>query len=210
MNARQTIAVTTLSALAALTATHAQGAITGVTGQTTWLGSPPASCAPGALTGFTANAWDEQSGVGSSALFVNMTNNPGTNLTAIPGVIAGTFDSHFIHFEGIPGVINAQGTVTFSAPIVAVIFRNTTLDATDALLGAGGTFYPTGYPFRGLSSNPPSSFSINANTLTFNLNSLAPTMEIDQIRVLTHHVPSPGAATLAGLGALAAFRRRRA
>ncbi len=187
----------------------ANGAITGVTGQTTWLGSPPVSCNPGALTGITAFAWDEQQNITLATLAVDMTNNPGNSSFTIPGLLGGTFDSHFIHFEGIPGIIGVQGTVTFSANIVGVIFKNTTLDLSDPTCGAFGTVYPTGYPFRGTNTVQPSFFSINANVLTFNLNSLASIAEVAQIRVITHSVPAPGAAAMLGLGGLAMARRRR-
>jgi MYXO-CTERM domain-containing protein len=196
-----------LPAILALTGSAASAAIVGVTGNTTWLGTPPPGCAPGQLSGMNAFAWDEQQNVALS-LNVDMTNNPGSSTSPIPGTVSGTYDSHFIHFEGIPGVIGAQGTVTYNNPIVAVIFRNTTLDNSDAPAGAPSTAYPTLYPFRGLSSAPASFFSINGNTLTFNLNTVAPTQFVDQIRVLTQ-APAPGSLALLGLGGLVAARRRR-
>lgn len=187
----------------------ASAAITGVAGQTTWLGSPPVSCNPGALTGITAFAWDEQQNITLATLAVDMTNNPGNSSFTIPGLLGGTFDSHFIHFEGIPGIIGVQGSVTFATNIVGVIFKNTTLDLSDVTCGSPGTIYPTGYPFRGTNTVQPSFFSINANVLTFNLNSLASIAEVAQIRVITQSVPAPGGAALLGLGGLALCRRRR-
>lgn len=187
----------------------ANGAITGVTGQTTWLGSPPVSCVPLALTGFNAYAWDEQQNITLATLAVDMTNNPGTSAFTIPGLLGGTFDSHFIHFEGIPGVISAQGTVTFATKIVGVIFKNVTLDASDVTCGSFGTVYPTTYPFRGTNTTIPSFFSINANTITFNLAALSAIGEVAQIRVITDAVPAPGACALLGMGGLVAARRRR-
>jgi len=138
-----------------------------------------------------------------------MVNNPGTNVTAISGMISGAFDSHFLHFEPVPGAIGAAGTVTFSGPIIGVIFVNSTLDNTDPVFGAGGTTYPTFYPQRGLSAFPASTFSINANTLTFNFQATVPTAFVDQVRVLTHPVPGPGVLALLGLGGLVVGRRRR-
>src|SRR6185436_6438919 len=139
---------------------------------------------------------------------VDMVNNPGTSSGAIPGVISGSFDSHFIHFEPIPGIIGAAGTVTFSAPIIGVIFVNSTLDNTDAVFGAGGTTYPTLYPQPGLSAFPASTFSINANTLTFNFQATVPTAFVDQVRVLTH-VPGPGVLAVMGMAGVLGGRRRR-
>lgn len=202
--------ITTLSLAAALccrACVSASGAITGVAGMTTWLGTPPVSCVPGALTGGTVYTWDEQQNVSTSGVFVDMTNNPGSSFGAIPGVIAGNFDSHFLHLEDYSGVGPFSGSVTFSGTIIGVIFVNLTLDATDALFGAGGTTYPTGYPFRGL--NTQSSFGITGNTLKFTLNALSPVPEVVQIRVLTHPVPTPATAAVLGLGGLVAARRRR-
>lgn len=185
----------------------ASAAITGVTGAATWLGVAPTSCFPGALTGPTVYAWDEQQNVFTGGVFVDMVNNPGSSGGAISGVIGGNFDSHFLHLEDYSGVGPFIGSVTFSGPIIGVIFVNTTLDSTDAGFGALGTAYPTGYPFRGLNSQ--SSFSISGNTLKFNLWSISPVPEIVQIRVLTHPIPAPGAMALLGLGGLCVARRRR-
>lgn len=96
--------------------------------------------------------------------------------------------------------------MTFSGTIVGVIFINTTLDNTDVQWGAGGTIYPTGYPFRGLSTQ--SSFSILGNQIKFNLMAISPVAEVVQIRVLTK-VPAPGSMALLGLGGLVMARRRR-
>ncbi len=209
MKTRTTAAAITLTSLLALGASGANASITSVTGSTVLLGSPPASCGPGALTGFTAYAWDEQQNVPLSVFGVDMTNNPGNSSLPVPGFVSGNFDSHFIHFEPIPGAIGVSGTVTFSSTIIAADFRALTLDASDGPLGAFGTTYPTGYPFRGLTS-PNSFFSILGNTLTFNLVVMAPTIDVAQIRVLTHAVPTPGTAALLGLAGLFATRRRRA
>lgn len=207
MNTLAALSLTTSALACSLTCATASGAITGVTGMTTSLGTPPVSCVPGALIGGTVYAWNEQQNVLTSGVFVDMTNNPGVSSGAIPGVIAGNFDSHFLHLEDYSGVGPFTGSVTFSGQIIGVIFVNLTLDATDALFGAGGTTYPTGYPFRGL--NTQSSFGISGNTLKFTLNALSPVPEVVQIRVLTHPVPTPASAALLGLGGLVATRRRR-
>lgn len=188
-------------------ATVSQGAITGVTGSTTWLGVPPVNCSPSFLMGGTVYTWNEQQNVSTGGVFVDMTNNPGTSAGAIPGVLAGAFDSHFLHLEDYSGAGPFTGSVTFSGQIVGVIFVNTSLDNTDVQFGSGGTIYPTTYPFRGLSTQ--SSFSIVGNTINFSLMAISPVAEVVQIRVLTK-VPAPGSFALLGLGGLVASRRRRA
>jgi len=199
----------TLSTLAVLacTAVSASAAIVGVTGSTTLLGSPPLDCTIGQLTGVDAFAWDEQTNVPLVGQPVDMVNNPGTSGAPVPGFVTGNYDSHFLHFEAIPGVIGAIGTVTFSQPIDAVIFRAINLDGTDISLGSPGTLYPTGFGFRTISTGN-SSFSINANTLSFNFFPNIPVPALVQVRVLTA-VPAPSAAAALGLAGLVALRRRR-
>lgn len=197
--------ITTIVSAAALiiVASSASAAITGTTGGALQIG-PPVNCFPGGLSGLTAFAWDEQTNRGFAGP-ADMINNPATIGTAIPGIIGGIYDSHFIHFEGVPGVIGVGGTVTFNNPIVAVMFNQPNLDTSDGL-GAFGTIYPTGFPLRGVSA--ASFFSIAGNTLTFQLTSTSFTSDIEQIRVLTQ-VPAPGACGLLAATGLLATRRRR-
>jgi len=196
-------------AVGTIGATVSSGAITGVAGQTTWLGAPPLACGPGQLFGPNAFAWDEKQNQVVANVMCDLVNNPGNSGSPVFGLVSGTVDSHFIHFEGIPGVISAQGTVTFATNIVGVIVKPLTLDNSDVTCGAFGTSYPTGYPLRGTNTSIPSFFSINANTITFNLAAIASIGEVAQIRVITDAVPAPGATALLGLGGLAMARRRR-
>lgn len=199
--------ITALASLA-LTASSASAAISGVTGQTTWLLTPPVSCTPGTLNGMNTYVWDEQQNINVSGVFVNMANNPcPAPGAAIPGVVSGNIDSHFVHYENYTGAPGGVGTVTFQDPIVGVIFLANDLDNTDALLGAFGTVYPTAFPFRDLTFTS-STFSINGNTMSFQLDTLSPVLGVVQMRVLTQ-VPAPGAAASLGLIGLAAIRRRR-
>lgn len=187
----------------------AQGAITGVTGQTTWLGSPPASCVSGALTAPVAFVWDEQQGVTTGGVLVDEVQNPGGSTSPLAGVIAGTFDSHFLHHQGIPGIVGVQGSVTFATPIVGVIFRALNLDNTDVGWGSFGTVYPTTFPLRGMGTGPFNFFNVNGNTFTYSAFSNLSVGDVVQYRILTQAVPAPGAAGLLGLAGVAACRRGR-
>jgi len=200
-----------LSLLASLSLVSGAGAaIQSVAGQAVPI-FPPPSCAPGMLTSFNAQAWNEQVNVTTGPIKVNLT-SPGfyTGNAANFGIVAGTFDSHMIHFEGIPGQFNVSGSVTFVDPIVAVIYENTYLDGTDAIFGSFGTVYPTSNPNRSLGGVLGNN-SLNwvGNTLSFNLFTMAPGNPVIQLRVLTHPVPGPGSLALLGLGGVLAGRRRR-
>jgi len=202
----RTHAVLSLALLTAA-ASVSSAAITNVSGMTTWLGSPPVACTPGALTGFTAYAWDEKQTTLFTNLWADETQNPGSNAGAIPGMLNGVYDSHFLHFEPIPGAIGVSGTITFAQPIVGVMFINSSLDNSDISAGSPGTVYPTTYPFRGL--NSASTISYSGNVLSYNIFVAVPTLDVAQVRIITHSAPTPGAAATIGLGALGLTRRRR-
>lgn len=205
MNARTAIAALASAALVSLAGT-AHAGITGVGGQTTWVTSPSGSATLGNMQGFNAFAWDEKQNV-ALALAVDQTNN-GPDSGAIPGTLSGTYDSHFIHWEPLPGAIGASGSVTYNNPIVGVIFTALNLDNSDAPAGHVNVTYPTSYPFRGIGGTPPSTINVAGNTLFFNFQSFAPSVQVVQVRVLTR-VPAPGALSLIGLSGLIATRRRR-
>jgi MYXO-CTERM domain-containing protein len=193
--------------LLALSSSVASAAITATTGGVNWLLSPPPSCVPLALTGFTAYTWDEKQNV-NLALNVDMVNNPGSSNAPIPGTISGTYASHFLHFDPNAAANPVSGTITYNAPIVAVIFRNINLDNSDGPAGALTTVYPTGFTFRGLIAAPSSFVTISGNLLTFNLNTINPVYNIAQVRVITQ-TPAPGATALLGFAGIACMRRRR-
>ncbi|MGH7243165.1 MAG: PEP-CTERM sorting domain-containing protein [Phycisphaerales bacterium] len=206
MNSRTLNALIAGSTLV-LGAGTASATITSVSGTTTPLGSPPVSAASGFLMGPTTYAWNEQQNVFTTGVYCDMLNNPGFSTSPVPGTIVGAFDSHMLHFQ-LPTGGGVGGSVTFSGQIIGVMFVGLSLDNTDATFGSGGTVYPTGDPGRGL--NAFSSFSINANVLTYQFATLPPSKDIIEVRVLTHPVPAPGAMALLGLGGSVAGRRRRA
>ncbi|MFM1823774.1 MAG: hypothetical protein RI967_2040 [Planctomycetota bacterium] len=212
-NARLDSVTTTAAATLALLAAHAaSAAIVSVSGQASLIGAPP-SAVWGALPGGPAYCWDEQQSVTTSGVNVNLAANgfytgPTPNLAAV----AGTFDSHFIHFDASSGVANAQGTVVFSSAIVAVIYENVLLDATDLQFGAPATLYPTTDPFRSMTAAlMQTQVTITGNTLVFDLWTQNASMQnrMAALRVLTDaQVPAPGAAALLALAGLAVRRRR--
>ncbi len=198
-------AVASLALLVGVVPAHAT--ITGVFSQAQQIAAP-ASCLSFALTGPNAFAWNEQQNISVTGLFCDETQNPGGNTSPVPGTLSGTFNSHMLHFQGIPNS-SAVGSVTFATPIVGLMFNRLALDLSDASCGALGTAYPTGYTGRGISLVTPSFISISGNVLTFNLSWAPPVGDLPQVRVITA-VPAPASAALLGLSGLVAIRRRRA
>jgi hypothetical protein len=199
---------TALLSAAALSAASAHAAITGVTGQTLQV-APPPSCTFGNFTGGLVHVWDEQQNVFVTGMPADMTANPSSSATPTPGPINGPVDVHFMHFNDFnPNIVT--GTVTFNNPIAGVAYNNNFLNVSD-ILGAGGTVYPTGDPFRGINSIAPgSSISILGNTLAYKFEVVPGVPDFEQVRVYTRLVPTPGAmATLAAAGALGLRRRRK-
>ncbi|MEX2171556.1 MAG: hypothetical protein WD851_19715 [Pirellulales bacterium] len=116
-------------------------------------------------------------------------------------------DVHLLHFDpvGTPFTpVRVSGSVTFHRPIIGMVFRLDTLNATDAY-GAPGTIYPTAanpifrdFEFGAIGAGVSDSAEISPNRLTLSLNWGA-TEYIDQLRVFTA-VPEPR--TMALLGSL--------
>ena len=206
--ARTNRTVLSLIALSA-SAAAANAAIVGTTGQVNQIGAPP-SAMFGAIVGTPASAWDEQQGFLSTGLPVDMVINPSNSNAPTPGVVAGPLNSHLIHWNDFSGIA-ITGTVTFNGPIAGVAYSDNFLDVSDAVAGAGGTVYPTFFPFRGVVPNAAAGnfIAINANTITFNLNLIPGIVDFDQIRVYTRIVPTPGSLALLGAGGLMTARRRR-
>ncbi len=196
--------------LCGLGAIPANAAITSVAGSANYNAIPPLVASVPNIISPNAEVWDELQSVTvpSGGLQVDMLVNGGTMSSTLPtpGVVNGVVDSHFIHFSAVPNQA-AIGSVTFNAPILAVIYSFNFLNASDAPLGWPGTTYPTGIGGREMSL--ASVVNASGNTLSFNLfEPGTAALRIEQIRVLTA-VPAPGAAALAGLAALVASRRKR-
>jgi len=184
------------------TASLASAAITSTFGGVTQI-APPAIADFPFLLGPVAQAWDEQPSV-TGTIFADHI-GPGNNSSPTPGVLTGTYASHFIHWSSLP-LPQVLGQVNFSNPVVAVAWGDTFLDLTDGTWGAGPTAYPTGSPFRGINSG--ALVSVFGNSVRFEFHGVTGAIDIEQMRVWTA-VPTPGAFSLAGLGGLAALRRKR-
>lgn len=154
----------------------------------------------------TATAWNEIQGVFLPGVPVDMINHPGNSNAAIAGTLTGTYDSHYIHYRHT--LLNMiTGSVTFSGKIVGAEFSAATLAASDAIVAPFGTSYFPSNP-RGVSS-PVEWFTTNGNTIQFHLYGDPAYFDTAEIRVITEHVPAPGAGALATLAGLVALRRRR-
>ncbi len=198
---------------ASLAAASAHGSIVSTSGPAQHI-TPPPSLMTGALTSRTRMfAIDEQQGVQFTGLVDRLSPAVNVNFTASnaqTAFLSTWVDSHIIHFDdtGTSGPNqNVVARVTFSDPIMALIYTNTRLDQSDAQLGNAGTFYPFGVNNRGFTvayTGLDTVRLINPFTVEVTLGAA-----IDQIRVLTVGVPSPGAMAALPLAGFAANRRRR-
>ncbi len=195
---------TILSAAAALlvASSFASAAISSFTSNVTQLFSPPVADFP-ALVGPFAQAWDEQQNR-SGTVFADHI-GPGNNTFPSPGILTGTFDSHFIHWSNVPG-FQITGQVNFNNPVIAVAWGDNFLNLTDGAWGDPATLYPTGNVGRGI--NPAAVVVVFGNSVNFEYHGVTGAIEIEQMRVWTL-VPAPGACSFAALGGLAALRRKR-
>jgi hypothetical protein len=99
----------------------------------------------------------------------------------------------------------AGGSITFSSPIVGLIWSRRNLEASDAVFGASGVSY--GGNWRGLESEDReglSNFFVSGGGTTLNLNFNIRNTGYDELRVLTAAAPEPftilGAGTALGFG----------
>jgi hypothetical protein len=205
-----TLASLTLLALAG----SAHASIASTSGQFTPV-APPPSLALGAMTAPSVGfAIDEQQDVfyaGPVDVLAPTTGTSYTWTTTAPGPLNASVRSHIVHVDYLssnPQTSNLTGTVTFAEPIVALIFLNNTLDFSDATLGNAGTIYPTGLGNRGF-AQAQSGLLDTARLLDAYTISLTMGESIDQIRVLTQGVPTPGPLAAIGVAALSLAHRRR-
>ena len=178
--------------------------------------APPASAVSFALPGGPVYCWDEQSNaaVPSAGLAVNLLGN-GVWTGPAPfnaTYFGGAVDSHMIHLDASGGVWTATGTVTFSSAIVAVIYDNALLAASDSLLGSATAYEPIGFLRSTNSSLFQNFIQVSGNQISFTIwaSSVNLPNRIAEFRVLTDAtVPAPGAMALLGVAGAACGRRRR-
>lgn len=202
--------VTMCAAVIAASAGMTNATVTGVTGQAKLIGAPPSATFP-AILARRAQVWNERVNVTAPAggFVVNMLVNGGTMSSTAPvgGVVTGVVDSHFIHWSPLFGR-SASGVVTFSDPIVGVMYNDLWLNQSDGALGAAGTAYPVGTAAIGRGMHPSVSVVLaSGNTLRFDFQR-PPGNRVEQVRVLTRPVPGPGGVCVAALGLMAGMRRR--
>lgn len=187
--------------------------ITGTGGSAVQI-APPASTVLGA-TEHTTQAWafNEVTGLTlAAALSVDAT-TPG--VYASPGVLtpgtipAGTvINSHYLYSDPVGDALGTyEGFVDFDQPILGVIVLRSSLNATDALLGAPGTTYGDNAA-RGLELSANADrfvISISQTRVSFRFLTTSAT---DDIRIIT--APAPGmACSMLGAGLVLLARRRR-
>lgn len=128
------------------------------------------------------------------------------------GTVTGTVNSYMVYTDkkGTSGSKTYDITIKLSEKILGVITSDGKLNATDGLLGLGGTSYPTGVGARGQESPDTTSWNVVGNELTLHHVTFG---VVNEIRVLTA-VPEPALyqlsalLTLGGLGLLRLRRRR--
>ena len=185
-------AIAAVAALSAVGAGAAWAAITGTTGHVEQV-APPANVAANVLESDTRiRAFDERQCVTlTSDLAVDIV--PGGGSGTIP---AGTsVSSQFLHFDPTnASIVTLSGSITTDQAVLGVITSQANLDASDSVLGAPGTTYPTGDPARDLEGPGPfpsdgdSAAISGTNEVTVTLKDR---FHFDQVRVVTACPPPP-------------------
>lgn len=137
------------------------------------------------------------------------------DLGSLPLSVPVRADSWFLHMDkvGTAGAKAYAGSITFDRPILGVIARRADLNASDALLGAAGTLYPSSGSLanaREFELGRHEWFRLSADMKTLEFSDRV-SNRMDQIRILTEAeaVPEPASMAALAVGALSFLRRRR-
>ncbi|MEM8947497.1 MAG: hypothetical protein AAGD11_20150 [Planctomycetota bacterium] len=117
--------------------------------------------------------------------------------------------SYLVHHDQVGNAESLlSGSITFDVPILAIIGRSSTLENTDATLGANGTLYATVREGRQIDyQNDTDQFIWQRNRRTIEIQSRV-TSKFDQLRILTA-VPEPGGLGLLMAASLLCFGSRQ-
>ncbi len=189
-----------LFAMLACCAQQADAAIVSTSGAASEI-SPPASVFQGALeSNSVAVVFLEKANLTlSTDLEVNTTspgtytgnNNPTVNLSA-----GHTIASYLVHMDqvGTSGSTSYVGSITFDTDVLAIIWSQAKLNATDSLLGSASVSYPTGVSGieRGSidSSGTNDTIELSADRRTVSFDLLHNSNNIEQFRIITE-IPEP-------------------
>ena len=99
---------------------------------------------------------------------------------------AGTMvNCHFLHYDPVGSQwATSAGAISVSGEILGLIVTSGQLDATDHILGAPGTAYPTGQGARGF-ENRAEIVRLEADMRTFTINRFQSTFPGEQVRILS-------------------------
>lgn len=215
----------TVLAVALLLALTSQAQAITLSGQVEEIAPPPSNAQFGQFeSNDFARFWVEQLGVviggPLSVDVIPFQNNPsGIYDSGLPGVqatwagILGAdhlYNSYFLHADKDGALQVFSGSITFDFPIAGIIFKGSTLNATDAALGAPGTLYANGDLRTFELDSAINFFTISPDLKTLSFETRVP-HDIDNIRIVTH-APEPSSMALLGLGiaGVISSRRRRA
>lgn len=137
------------------------------------------------------------------------------NLPAVSTLPSGMeVNSYYFHFDSVgSSIAKTVGEVVFPNDVLGIIITEPLLDASDAVVGAAGTLYPTGAFDRGFDALPlPSTGVFDSVELDVALRQLDIAWEVsfgfDAIRVITR-TPEPSTYATMGLFLIAAFALKR-
>ncbi len=100
-------------------------------------------------------------------------------------------NTYYVHFDPLGSTSRTlTGSVMFDEMILGVEAKDTSLDATDALLGRFGSAYATGSSERSLELAPNEYFTISGDLHTFTFLSTCATVT-DDLRIVTLNMTTP-------------------